>query len=139
MKMIKRLQLLMTAAILLLACGREAMARPKLTTRWYRCQTRLKRRKEHPSGLPVPKIVFPEENEMMERNAAFLSDFLELSTGIKPVVTADGAEEDAVILSIGLQHENPEAYRIRIDGQAIRIEGASEAAVFYASRPCASR
>jgi len=77
------------------------------------------------------RIIYPEGNEKMERNAAFLADFLELSTGIRPETTTDEAKKDAIILSLGLQDENPEAYRIQIDGQNIRIEGASEAAVFY--------
>jgi hexosaminidase len=77
------------------------------------------------------RIIYPEGNEKMERNAAFLADFLELSTGIRPEITTDEANKDAVILSLGLQNENPEAYRIQIDRQNIRIEGASEAAVFY--------
>ena len=132
MKMIKRLQLLMTAAILLLACGRGGNGTAEADYKVVPLPDQIETAEGTSFRLTgATKIVFPEENEMMERNAAFLADFLELSTGIKPVVTADGAEEDAVILSIGLQHENPEAYRIRIDGQAIRIEGASEAAVFY--------
>ena len=44
------------------------------------------------------KIIYPEGNEKMERNAAFLADYLELSAGIKPKVTVDAAEQDAVIL-----------------------------------------
>ncbi len=81
------------------------------------------------------RIVFPESNEGMQRNAEFLAEFLELSTGIKLSVTPDagntGTELEVIILSTGLSHDNPEAYRISVDEQAIRIEGASEAAVFH--------
>ncbi|WP_298650661.1 glycoside hydrolase family 20 protein [uncultured Proteiniphilum sp.] len=76
-------------------------------------------------------IVFPEGNEKMQRNAGFLAEYLALSTGIKPAVTTDTPERNAIILSTGLDSKNPEAYRITINEQAIRIDGASEAAVFY--------
>lgn len=77
------------------------------------------------------KIVYPEGNEKMQRNAEFLADYLEISTGIKPAVTSALADQNAIVLSTGLNHENSEAYEITIDNQAIRINGASEAAVFY--------
>ena len=76
-------------------------------------------------------IVFPKGNEKMQRNAAFLAEYLELSTGIKPVVTSDMREQNTIMLSTGLANENMEAYHITINEQAIRIEGASEAGVFY--------
>src|SRR5690554_5732400 len=55
------------------------------------------------------KIIFPEENEKMQRNAAFLSEYLEISTGIRPAITTATSEQSAIILSLGLDHENPEA------------------------------
>lgn len=132
MKMIKRLQLLMTAAILLLACGRGGNGTAEADYRVVPLPDQIEMTEGEPFRLTgTTKIIYPEGNEKMERNAAFLADYLELSAGIKPKVTVDAAEQDAVILSLGLQHENPEAYRIRIDGQTIQIEGASEAAVFY--------
>ncbi len=42
------------------------------------------------------------------------------------------AKGNTIVLSVGLQHENPEAYRIEVDAQSIRVDGASEAAVFFA-------
>ena len=77
------------------------------------------------------QIVFPEGNEKMQRNADFLADYLKLSAGIKPSVTTTAPEQGAIILTTGLQHNNPEAYRIAINEREILIEGASEAAVFY--------
>lgn len=76
-------------------------------------------------------IVYPEGNEKMQRNATFLAEYLELSTGIKPAVTTDALDHNAIILSVGLENKNPEAYRITIDEHTIRIDGTSEAAVFY--------
>lgn len=77
------------------------------------------------------QIVFPEGNEKMQRNADFLAAYLELSSGIKPRVTTVSPEQNAIVLETGLQHDNSEAYRIEINEREIRIEGASEAAVFY--------
>jgi hexosaminidase len=76
------------------------------------------------------QIVFPEGNEKMQRNAQFLAEYLELSAGIKTAVTATLPEKDAIILATGLQNDNPEAFRISITEQEIRIEGTTEAAVF---------
>ncbi len=105
-------------------------------------------------------VTYPAENEKMQRNAEFLAEFLELSCGIKPNVAAETSEAEAgeaeageaeagkteankseaakaakgniIVLSVGLQHDNPEAYRIEVDAQSIRVSGASEAAVFFA-------
>ncbi len=100
-------------------------------------------------------VTYPAGNEKMQRNAEFLAEFLELSCGIKPTVGAEMAEADVdgaktgegetggaksaktakgntIALSVGLQHEKNEAYRIEVDAQSIRVDGASEAAVFYA-------
>ncbi len=76
------------------------------------------------------QIVFPEGNEKMQGNAQFLAEYLELSAGIKTAVTATLPEKDAIILATGLQNDNPEAFRISITEQEIRIEGTTEAAVF---------
>ena len=77
------------------------------------------------------QIVFPEGNEKMQRNAQFLAEYLELSTGIKTATTSTAPEQDAIILATGLQNDNPEAYQISITEREIRIEGSSEAAVFH--------
>ncbi len=105
-------------------------------------------------------ITYPAENEKMQRNAEFLAEFLELSCGIKPAVSAatstTGADEtdpdkteasvadagemktaedtkgNTIVLSDGLKHDNPEAYQINVDAKSIQVDGASEAAVFYA-------
>lgn len=81
------------------------------------------------------RIKYPAHNEKMQRNADFLAAYLELSSGIRPTVLADNSEDatvdNVVLLTADLKHENPEAYRIEVNAQTIRIDGASEAAVFY--------
>ncbi len=37
----------------------------------------------------------------MQRNAEFLADYLEISTGIKPAVTSAPADQNAIVLSTG--------------------------------------
>lgn len=80
-------------------------------------------------------ILYPEGNNKMQRNAEFLSQFLEQSTGISPSISANEssqeAPQNAIILSTGLSNDHPEAYRIGVDQSTIQIEGATEAAVFY--------
>ncbi|HHV86763.1 MAG TPA: family 20 glycosylhydrolase [Petrimonas sp.] len=80
---------------------------------------------------PSVKIVFPEGNEKMQRNAEFLAEFLETSTGIKPDITSVTPDNNAIILAVGLQNPNAEAYEIVVNENTITITGASEAAVFY--------
>ncbi|WP_129594151.1 glycoside hydrolase family 20 protein [Seramator thermalis] len=76
------------------------------------------------------KIVFPNGNDKMKKNAEFLSKYLQTSVGIKPEVTSNTAK-NAVILSLGLENKNPEAYQITVNDKEITIKGASEAGVFY--------
>ena len=77
------------------------------------------------------KIIFPDGNEKMQRNAEFLAEFLQLSTGIKPAITSATSNKNAIVLALGLQSENAEAYELAVNENAITITGASEAAVFY--------
>ncbi len=123
---------MIVAAMLLLACGRGGNKSAEADYRVVPLPDQIEMTDGESFRLTgSTKIVYPEGNEKMARNAAFLADYIALSTGIKSKVTADTVEKNAVILSLGLNHENPEAYRIRIDDQTILIEGASEAAVFY--------
>jgi hexosaminidase len=66
----------------------------------------------------------------MKKNAEFLSEYLQTSVGIKPEVTSNTAKS-AIILSLGLENKNPEAFQITVNDKAITIKGASEAGVFY--------
>lgn len=77
------------------------------------------------------KIVYPEGNEMMERNANFLAEFLEQSIGTKPSVTTSANDKNTIVLALGLENENKEAYQLKVVADQITITGASEAGVFY--------
>ena len=132
MKTITKLQLMAAFSLLLVSCGTGGNGSAEADYQVVPLPDQIEMTEGKAFALTAStRIIYPEGNEKMERNAAFLADFLELSTGIRPEITTDEANKDAVILSLGLQNENSEAYRIQIDRQNIRIEGTSEAAVFY--------
>lgn len=72
------------------------------------------------------KVVYTHGNELMERNAQFLADYLNLAT-----ITTNKTDEKAIELLLGLENENKEAYRLEVTKDKIIITGASEAGVFY--------
>lgn len=76
-------------------------------------------------------IVYPQGNEDMQRNARFLAEYIRQRTGLTLRVTDRSATSDAIILALGFDHPNPEAYQLQTDSRRILLTGASEAGVFY--------
>ena len=77
-------------------------------------------------------IVYPKGNAEMQRNARFLADYLAQATGLQLKQTTKAkAGVSAIFLSADLQHKNPEAYRLSVTADGIRIQGASAAGAFY--------
>jgi len=77
------------------------------------------------------KIVFPEGNDKMKRNAEFLAEYFKSIVGLNVGVTTDKAENNTINLALGLENENPDAYNIKVTENAITITGSTESAVFY--------
>lgn len=77
------------------------------------------------------KVIYPEGNDMMRRNAEFLADYVKQQTGISLNLQAGAAEEGAICLALGLENQNAEAYQMKVDDKGVQITGASEAGVFY--------
>ncbi len=82
------------------------------------------------------KILFPEGNDAMARNAAFLSEYVAQMTGLQlqteAAATVDaGAANGHIALTLGLDPEKPEAYRLTVGKEGVTIVGGSEAGVFY--------
>lgn len=77
------------------------------------------------------KIVFPDGNEKMQHNAEFLAEYLETSTGRRPAITSATSDKNAIVLALGLENENAEAYQITVNENLITITGVTEAGVFY--------
>src|SRR5690554_983406 len=67
----------------------------------------------------------------MKRNAEFLAEYISIATGIKTSLDTETQDENAIILSTGLESDNSEAYKIVVNSKAITVKGASEAGVFY--------
>lgn len=77
------------------------------------------------------KIVYPENNEKMQRNAGYLADYLKKATGASHTVEAGTQGKGNILLALGLPAENPEAYKLQVTAEGVTITGASEAGVFY--------
>lgn len=77
------------------------------------------------------KVLYPEGNEKMQKNARFLTDYIGQMTGLK-LQAAPGTEAKGnIVLALGLASENPEAYQLKVTADGVTITGASEAGVFY--------
>ena len=77
------------------------------------------------------KILYPQDNEKMKRNAEFLAGYLKTATGKTFAVEAGTDGKNAILLSLGLENENPEAYRLTVSADGVVIAAPSEAGVFY--------
>lgn len=76
-------------------------------------------------------ICYPAEDALLKRNAEFLAQYVEQQTGIKLACSDKAVADNAIILSQGLENENPEAYNLTVSPQTITIQGASAAGTFY--------
>ena len=77
------------------------------------------------------KILYPEGNEKMQRNAQFLADYLKTATGKDFAIEAGTEGKNAIVLTLGTANENPESYQLKVTGDGITITGPTEAGVFY--------
>ena len=78
------------------------------------------------------KILYPEGNEKMQRNAQFLADYLKTATGKD--FSLSKPERKVRMQSCwrwARQAENPESYQLKVAGDGITITGPTEAGVFY--------
>ena len=77
------------------------------------------------------KILYPEGDADMQRNAGFLARYVLESTGKTLAVEAGATGSHAIVLRLGLQTENPEAYLLEVNEDQVTITGSSAAGVFY--------
>ena len=77
------------------------------------------------------KILYPEGNEKMQRNAQFLADYLKTATGKDFAIEAGTEGKNAIVLTLGTANENPESYQLKVTGDGITISSPTEAGVFY--------
>ena len=81
------------------------------------------------------KILYPEGNEKMQRNAKFLADYLKTATGEDFTIEAGTEGKNVIILALGTENENPEAYQLKVAGDGVTITGSTEAGVLVIVAP----
>ena len=93
----------------------------------------------HLTGKPMFKlssstrIVYPEADEEMERNARFLQDYVREITGIRPVLSTNLAQSggDVIRLAIEGKIKGDEGYTLSVSQKGVTIKGCTAAGVFY--------
>lgn len=76
------------------------------------------------------KILYPEGNEKMQKNAEFLADYIKELTG-KTLTVQAGTEGKGIVLQLASISENAEAYQLKVSADQVTIAGPTEAGVFY--------
>ena len=76
-------------------------------------------------------IYYTVGNEKMRRNAEFLASYVESQTGIRLNVKEGGEGQKGILLQLGLEKENPEAYSLEVKQGQVVITAPTEAGVFY--------
>ena len=76
------------------------------------------------------KVLYPEGNEKMQKNAQFLADYVKELTGNTLSVEA-GTEGKGIILQVTPNEAPPEGYQLTVSADKVVINGGSEAGVFY--------
>ena len=79
------------------------------------------------------RIVYPEADEEMERNARFLQDYVREITGIRPVLSTNVLQSrgDVIRLVIGGDIKHDEGYTLSVSQKGVAIKGRTAAGVFY--------
>lgn len=77
------------------------------------------------------KIIYPEGNEKMQKNALFLSEYLKKATGENFAIETGSEGKNAIVLKLGLESSNPEAYQLKVSNDGVTITAPTEAGVFY--------
>ena len=76
------------------------------------------------------KVIYPEGNEKMQKNAQFLADYVKELTGNTLQVVA-GMEGKGILLQVTPNEAQPEGYQLKVTSEGVVINGGSEAGVFY--------
>jgi hexosaminidase len=77
------------------------------------------------------KISFPQNDENLKQIAAFLSEYIQIATGIKVQVANSPTGNNSIDLQSNFENENKEAYKLNVTQNKIAIDGASSAGTFY--------
>lgn len=76
-------------------------------------------------------VYYTAGNEMMKRNAGFLASYIKEQTGIELKTEEGDGKNGGIILQLGLDNDNPDAYQLKVTGENVTISAPTEAGVFY--------
>lgn len=77
------------------------------------------------------KIVYPEGNDAMRRNAEWLATYLNKATGKTYKIKAGTEGKGNILLQLAPDASQPEAYTLKVTSGGVVISGGSEVGVFY--------
>lgn len=80
------------------------------------------------------RICYPDGNELLKRNAEFLSGYIKEATGKAPAVESIQPEEkpqNAIVLGLDTAISQKEGYDLKVTAQQITIDGQTANGVFY--------
>lgn len=131
--MIMKLKTFFLAAVCLLWSG-NMLAQDVLPTADYDvvprpCEVNLTQ-KEGFTLTTDTRIVYPEGNAELQRDAQFLSDYIADITALQ-LETTSARQKKAVFLTLNTKIENAEGYVLTVSKRGVSIEGKTPAGVFY--------
>ena len=79
------------------------------------------------------RILYPEDNVLLERNAQFLAGYIEETTGrrLKVEPGQGGNDENVIMLGLDASIDNPEGYELTVLPDRVTIKGQAANGVFY--------
>ncbi len=76
------------------------------------------------------RIAYPEGNELLEKDARFLRDYIADLTSLQLTVTTEKVK-NAITLKLNPKIQNKEGYVLTVNKKGVSIEGSTAAGVFY--------
>ena len=79
------------------------------------------------------RILYPEDNVLLERNAQFLAGYIEETIGrrLKVEPGQGGNDENVIMLGLDASIDNPEGYELTVLPDRVTIKGQAANGVFY--------
>ena len=84
------------------------------------------------SLLPTTQIVCTSSDELMQKNARFLCDYIKETTGLTLTVNNSAkVKTPAIMLMLDPKMQGEEAYRLSVSAKKVVISGRTSAGIFY--------
>lgn len=77
------------------------------------------------------KIFIASDNQQMQRNAAFLQEYLKEKCALDLKISSSPAKGKCIELTTGLKNNQPEGYQITVNSQKITIDAPTANGIFY--------